>query len=335
MIAIKAEVKAEVMAVDEDPELLRASSLQDDQGDLDEDEASLTGEGSRAVHGEVQLATEDRADLFQPDLDQQVTSIVCSFCPDLQPISSLHGWRQHCGEVHLKTWFHPAMLPLPPNPGGSQACPQCGLNFSNTEEVMEHIESTVRTVRLVCPQCGGQYGDLEQHLAKKHGQKLMTCTICQEMVRAGALAAHHQARHQGFPSVLAESVVACAGDGVHMRWQETVLATQHRFSADEVKPAPGNSEVETPSSLPGPPPLRKGTKRSSTPTTPLKAPVLPPPPPLTFHSGQAAKAADDQLHFRGSRSSPIKVKNWNSYHIFIEPFAGHCFWCEWITRGQQ
>ena len=192
MIAIKAEVKAEVMAVEEDPELLRASRLQSDQGD--EDEENLTGEGSSVVHGQVELATKERAELFQPDLDQQVTSILCSFCPRLHPISSLHGWREHCEEVHLKSWFRPTLLPLPPNPGGSQACPQCGLTFTSSEEVIEHIESTVRTVRLVCPQCNGQYGDLEQHLAEQHGHELTTCTLCREMVRAGALAAHHQVK---------------------------------------------------------------------------------------------------------------------------------------------
>ena len=326
MIAIKAEVKAEVMAVDEDPELLRASRLQPDEGDGGEDEANPTGEGSSVVHGQVELATKERAELFQPDLDQQVTRIVCSFCPGLQPISSLHGWRQHCEEVHSKSWFRPTLLPLPPNPGGGQACPQCGLTFTSAEEVIEHIESTVRTVRLVCPQCHGQYGDLEQHLAEQHGHELTTCTLCREMVRAGALAAHHQvrtfkkkkkcpglkylpqARHQGFPSVLAESVAGCAGDGIHMRWQETVLATQHRFSADEVKPAPESSEVEAAPAVPAPPPLRKGSKRrSSTPTTPLRTPVLPPPPPLTLHSGQTVKVAGPQLHFNGSKCSPTKV----------------------------
>ena len=193
MIAIKAEVKAEVMAVEEDPELLRASRLEDDQGE--EAEAScLTGEGTVAVHGKVQLATKDRADLFQPDLEQLVVSIVCNFCPDLQPINSLQEWRQHCEEEHSKSWFSPTLLPLPSTPGGNHACPQCGLGFNNAEEVIEHVESTVRTVRLVCPQCDGQYGDLEQHLAEKHSFEPTTCTLCREVVPEGALADHHQVK---------------------------------------------------------------------------------------------------------------------------------------------
>ena len=50
--------------------------------------------------------------------------------------------------------------------------------------------------------------------------------------------------------------------------------------------------------------------RSITPTTPLRTPLLPPPPPLTLHSGQAVKVADSpQILFNRSKSSPVKVTN--------------------------
>ncbi len=46
--------------------------------------------------------------------------------------------------------------------------------------------------------------------------------------------AHHHSLHQGFGSVLAESLATCFGDGITTEWFETVLETSARFLASEV-----------------------------------------------------------------------------------------------------
>ena len=47
--------------------------------------------------------------------------------------------------------------------------------------------------------------------------------------------AHCHSLHQGFSSVLAESLGSCYGDGITTEWFETVLATSSRFLASEVR----------------------------------------------------------------------------------------------------
>ena len=69
MIAIKAEVKAEVLATAET--------------------GVETGDGAVVVHGQVILQTEERADLFHPDLDTHIKVIKCNFCPASEQIGSL------------------------------------------------------------------------------------------------------------------------------------------------------------------------------------------------------------------------------------------------------
>jgi hypothetical protein len=46
--------------------------------------------------------------------------------------------------------------------------------------------------------------------------------------------AHCHSLHQGFSSVLAESLGSCYGDGITTEWFETVLSTSSRFLASEV-----------------------------------------------------------------------------------------------------
>lgn len=237
MLTIKAEVKAEVLS--------------------SADTVVETGDGAVLVHGQVVLETEERADLFHPDLDNHIKVIKCNFCPASQQIGSLEEWRQHCQARHpTEAWWRAQLIPLTSSPSGPFTCALCNLSFPDLQQLEEHRESVVRTVRLVCPQCGGQFGDLENHLQTKH-ESVVSCTLCGEMVRGGALAQHYKVRHQGFPSVLAESVASCAGDGCHLHWQETVLATQYRFSAEEVKPAPEQEEAEPQAYIvPPPPPLK-------------------------------------------------------------------------------
>ena len=251
MISIKAEVKAEVLGAEEDRE-----------GEVS------TGEGGSLVHGRLVLNTKNRADLFQPDLEPRLVHITCSLCPALPPFPTFPAWRLHSSSLHpTAPGFQPSLLPLAPHAdSGTHGCGECGHTFTTREQLEEHRENVVRTVRLVCPQCRGQFGDLEAHLLAVHGQDC-PCSLCGETVRAGRLAAHHQARHRGFPSVLAESVASCGGDGEHLHWQETVLATSLRFQADEVKPATAVVESVV------------------KPVTAVVKPALPPPPPLRAKPG--------------------------------------------------
>jgi hypothetical protein len=239
MISIKAEVKAEVL-------------------EAEEEEAESTGEGGVVVHGTVTLSTAERADLFLPDLEQRVVSVRCGLCPapaKSWPHTTLPGlpaWRAHLRARHpAAPGLRPQLVALPPAQAvGVHPCGrQCGQAFPSLAEAEEHQESVVWAVRLVCPQCRGQHGDLESHLAAAHGGAAV-CRLCDKLVEGGTLAAHHKATHRGFASVLVESVASCAGDGAHLTWQETVLATKARFSAEEVKPATVVAEEDPPPPLP-------------------------------------------------------------------------------------
>ena len=92
----------------------------------------------------------------------------------------------------------------------------------------------MRCVRLVCGQCGGLWSDLESHLVVEHGME-DTCVTC-GLAPVADLLEHYHTHHDGFASVIAETEVKCAGDGVTVEWFETVLETSARFLASEVKP---------------------------------------------------------------------------------------------------
>ena len=47
---------------------------------------------------------------------------------------------------------------------------------------------------------------------------------------------HYHTHHDGFASVITETEVKCAGDGVTAEWFQTELETSARFLASEVKP---------------------------------------------------------------------------------------------------
>ena len=209
---------------------------------MSQDQGQGEMEDNFLVHGEAVLEEDyDRADLFSSQLERKLRSIVCGQCGASSP--DLQSWRSHCVTSHpTLPAFSPAKLPtgLSPapelfraSPGRAVECGECGRMFSSLEEMREHAVSQMRSVRLVCPQCGAHWADLESHLLSDHAQDT-TCAICN--LQTEDILGHHHNNHQGFPSVIVETEVRCAGDGVTVEYFETVLSTQARFLATEVKP---------------------------------------------------------------------------------------------------
>ena len=194
------------------------------------------------VHGEAVLEEDfDRADLFTSQLERRLKCILCRQCG--ASTADLQAWRSHCVTAHsaipgfspvrLPTGLSPAPELFTASPGRAVECEECGRMFSSREEMMEHAVSQMRSVRLVCPQCGAHWPDLESHLLSDHSQDT-TCAVCS--LQTEDILGHHHNSHQGFPSVIVETEVRCAGDGVTVEYFETVLSTQARFLATEVKP---------------------------------------------------------------------------------------------------
>lgn len=199
-------------------------------------------EDNLLVHGCAVLAEDyDRADLFSSQLEGKVRCVVCGECGTSSP--DLAHWRTHCLTAHpavpgfspvrLATGLSPAPDLFLASPGRAVECEDCGRMFSSREEMTEHALSQVRSVRLVCPQCGTHWPDLESHLQSDHGQDT-TCAVCG--LQTEDLVGHHHHNHRGFPSVIVETEVRCAGDGISLQYFQTVLSTQARFLATEVKP---------------------------------------------------------------------------------------------------
>ena len=80
----------------------------------------------------------------------------------------------------------------------------------------------------------GLWSDLESHILSEHKND-DTCNACGQTGVWNILEHYHE-HHDGFASVIAETEIKCAGDGVTAEWFETVLSTKARFLASEVKP---------------------------------------------------------------------------------------------------
>ena len=202
---------------------------------------NLTGEGGILIHGKAILKNFDRGDLFSQELDRKLTSIVCNVC--LTPSRDLVTWRQHCINKHstlpgykvtqLSTGVSPSPHLFSPS-SGRFPCPKCKRRFHTQDQVDDHRHSQMRCVRLVCGQCQGLWSDLESHVTSEHVAD-DTCNKCGQTGLTSILDHYHEV-HDGFASVIAETEIKCAGDGVTAEWFETVLATTARFLATEVKP---------------------------------------------------------------------------------------------------
>eukprot|EP00090_Calanus_glacialis_P045788 TRINITY_DN8723_c0_g1_i3.p1 TRINITY_DN8723_c0_g1~~TRINITY_DN8723_c0_g1_i3.p1 ORF type:complete len:711 (-),score=171.69 TRINITY_DN8723_c0_g1_i3:148-2280(-) len=249
MITIKKEVKTEVMEIvdnEEEEEISNPSFTS---------ESSYCGEGGVLVHGRAILSTVDRGDLFSPDLEKKLTSVICNICSQIS--YNFSAWRTHCLTKHANV---PGYTPSLLHSGLSLTsthfsvtvqtpylCSRCSRSFPTQDTLEDHKLSEMRTVRLVCPQCKGQFGDLEQHMLAKHGGD-KTCAKCDQPwlntrnQNIRNLVDHHHAEHQGFSSVIAETSSRCAGDGVTIEWFETVLSSEARFLASEVKPEAASEE---------------------------------------------------------------------------------------------
>ena len=211
------------------------------------------------VHGLAVLEECDRADLFSSELERRISHLVCNLCHEKCP--DLEAWRLHCVTSHssvpgysparLSSGLSPAPELFKARPGRSVGCPECGLMFSSEDEMRSHQVSQVRSVRLVCGQCGAHWEDLQAHLLSHHATDTI-CSICHGEVQD--LMAHHHQQHQGFSSVIAETEVRCGGDGVTLQYFHTVLATNVRFLATEVKP---EKSVKTESGIEIDPPVIK------------------------------------------------------------------------------
>ena len=93
MITIKQEVKTEVMESEDNEE--EAELAQPGDG---EPEYSHCGEGGVLVHGRAVLSTVDRGDLFSPDLERKLTSVICNICSQIS--YNFSAWRTHCLTKH-------------------------------------------------------------------------------------------------------------------------------------------------------------------------------------------------------------------------------------------
>ena len=97
MITIKREVKAEVMEV----------AVNEEEDEIPN--PSLSSEGGTLVHGRVVLSTVDRADLFSPDLEKKLTSVICNICSQIS--YSFTAWRTHCLSKHASVpGYAPSLL---------------------------------------------------------------------------------------------------------------------------------------------------------------------------------------------------------------------------------
>ena len=204
-------------------------------------EDNLTGEGGLLIHGKAILKNLDRSDLFSQELDRKLASVVCNVC--LAPSSDLASWRHHCVTEHASLpGYGPQTLgtglgrcpELFSAASGQFPCPRCRRRFATGEDMEDHRHSQMRCVRLVCGQCSGLWSDLESHMITEHGDE----DVCRECGLSGVtdLIDHYHESHEGFASVIAETELKCAGDGVSVECFETVLGTTARFLASEVKP---------------------------------------------------------------------------------------------------
>ena len=96
-------------------------------------ESSYCGEGGVLVHGRAVLSTMDRGDLFSPDLEKKLTSVICNICSQIS--YNFSAWRTHCLTKHTNV------------PGYTPSLLHSGLSLTST-----HFSVTVQTPYL-CSRC--------------------------------------------------------------------------------------------------------------------------------------------------------------------------------------
>ena len=129
MITIKKEVKTEVF----DPINVDNEEEEEIPNPSFSAGGSLCGEGGVLVHGRAILSTVDRGDLFSPDLDKKLTSVICNICSHIS--YNFTSWRTHCLTKHSSV------------PGYSPSLLHSGLTLTSS-----HFSITVQNP-YTCPKC--------------------------------------------------------------------------------------------------------------------------------------------------------------------------------------